>query len=59
MYAIEALGVSKLYGQGEDAVGLHDLTLQIPPGQIVALLGHNGAGKTTAVRGLATLIARH
>lgn len=55
-YAIEAIGVSKLYGREDEKVGLKDLTLRIPSGQVVAILGHNGAGKTTAIRGLATLL---
>jgi branched-chain amino acid transport system ATP-binding protein len=32
---------------------VHDLNLQVRPGQIVALLGPNGAGKTTTLRTLA------
>lgn len=53
---IEAEGVGKLFGAGEDAVGLRELTLQVRQGRVVAVLGHNGAGKTTAVRGLSTLL---
>ncbi|MGC0272635.1 ATP-binding cassette domain-containing protein [Pseudactinotalea sp. Z1739] len=41
---------------GSDEAGLRDLSLQVYPGQVLALLGHNGAGKTTAVRGLSTLL---
>lgn len=54
--AIEAESVGRLFGSGADAVGLRELDLAVPPGSVVALLGHNGAGKTTAVRGLATLL---
>lgn len=54
--AIEADSVGRLFGSGADAVGLRELDLAVPPGSVVALLGHNGAGKTTAVRGLATLL---
>lgn len=54
-WAIEARGVGKSFGSGADRVGLHDLSLSVPAGQVLALLGHNGAGKTTAVRGLTTL----
>lgn len=56
MPAIEARGVGKLYGHGEQAVGLRDLSLEVRAGQVLALLGPNGAGKTTLVRGLATLV---
>ena len=34
---------------------LRDLDLDVPPGTVLGLLGHNGAGKTTAVRILTTL----
>jgi len=32
---------------------LHDLNLRVEPGEVVALLGANGAGKTTALLTLA------
>ncbi len=35
---------------------LHDVTLHVPPGSIVALLGANGAGKTTVLRVAAGLV---
>lgn len=54
--AIEAHAVGRLYPGEGGPVGLRELTLHTPPGRVVALLGHNGAGKTTAIRGLATLL---
>jgi ABC-2 type transport system ATP-binding protein len=51
--AIEISGLTKSYG---DKVVLRGLDLTIPPGTIYALLGSNGAGKTTAVKILATLL---
>ena len=39
-----ATGASKSYA---DLVALHPLTLEVPRGQSVALVGHNGSGKST------------
>jgi ABC-2 type transport system ATP-binding protein len=46
--------VSKRFGTVE---ALTDLTLEIPRGSVVGLLGRNGAGKTTALRCLVGLLA--
>ncbi|HEX2204853.1 MAG TPA: ABC transporter ATP-binding protein [Longimicrobium sp.] len=51
---IELDGLGKAYG-GLQAV--RDLSLAVAPGEVYALLGANGAGKTTALRCLATLLA--
>jgi ABC-2 type transport system ATP-binding protein len=45
--ALRALGLGKDYGERP---ALRALDLEVARGEIVALLGHNGAGKTTAVR---------
>src|SRR4051794_31927683 len=50
--AIEASGLGKRYG---DLWALRDVDLLVPAGTVLGLLGHNGAGKTTAVRILTTL----
>jgi ABC-2 type transport system ATP-binding protein len=47
MYAAHFSAVRKHYGRVE---ALKGLDLSIAPGELVALLGANGAGKTTAVR---------
>lgn len=50
---IELDGLTKRYG---DLVAVQDLSLRVAPGEVYALLGANGAGKTTALRCLATLL---
>jgi ABC-2 type transport system ATP-binding protein len=52
--AVQTVGLTKSYGDHAVLVGV-DLTVM--PGRILALLGSNGAGKTTCVRILATLLA--
>jgi ABC-2 type transport system ATP-binding protein len=44
---IELERVSKKFGA---TTALDDLSLEVPPGMVFALLGENGAGKTTAIR---------
>ncbi|HET7436791.1 MAG TPA: ABC transporter ATP-binding protein [Thermoanaerobaculia bacterium] len=50
----ELLHVTKSYGA---TVALHDLSFELRAGELLALLGANGAGKTTAVRCLLGLAA--
>ena len=52
--AIQITGLTKSYG---DHAVLKGVDLGVPAGTIVALLGSNGAGKTTVVRILSTLLA--
>ncbi|MFC5826576.1 ATP-binding cassette domain-containing protein [Nonomuraea insulae] len=52
--AILARGLTKSFGDTRVLAGI-DLT--VPTGSLVALLGPNGSGKTTAVRILTTLLA--
>jgi ATP-binding cassette subfamily B protein len=40
---------------GQDKWALHDINLWIPQGQSLALVGHNGAGKTTFIKLLTRL----
>jgi ABC-2 type transport system ATP-binding protein len=51
---IVATGLGKRYG---DQWALRDVDLVVAPGKVLGLLGHNGAGKTTAIRILTTLSA--
>jgi ABC-2 type transport system ATP-binding protein len=50
--AVAATGLGKRYG---DQWALQDFDLEVPTGSVLGLLGHNGAGKTTAIRILTTL----
>jgi ABC-2 type transport system ATP-binding protein len=52
-HAIETVGLTKSYG---DHAVLRGVDLSVPKGSVLALLGSNGAGKTTVVRILATLL---
>ena len=49
---ILAEGLGKRFGE---LWALRDFDLEVPQGTVLGLLGHNGAGKTTAVRILTTL----
>jgi ABC-2 type transport system ATP-binding protein len=51
---IVAEGVEKSFGS---SVALSGIDVSVDPGTVLALLGRNGAGKTTFVRILATLLA--
>src|SRR3954452_888186 len=49
---VTAAGLGKCFG---DLWALRGLDLDVAPGTVLGLLGHNGAGKTTAIRILTTL----
>jgi len=44
---LEAVNLSRRYG---DFVAVDDVSFSINPGEVVGLLGHNGAGKTTIMK---------
>jgi ABC-2 type transport system ATP-binding protein len=52
-FAIEAEGLRKAFGS---VTALNGLSLQVPTGSVVGLLGPNGSGKTTTVSILSTAL---
>jgi ABC-2 type transport system ATP-binding protein len=51
--AIEMVGVSKMFSRNK---ALDEVSFTVAPGEIFALLGDNGAGKSTAIRTLLGLV---
>jgi ABC-2 type transport system ATP-binding protein len=43
------ISLRKVHKQFGRRVAVHELTLEVPRGEIFGLLGHNGAGKSTAI----------
>ena len=52
MHAIELSHVTKRFGE---STALRALSLEVRAGEVLVLLGHNGAGKTVTVRLLSTM----
>ena len=50
---IELKNIQKNYGKKQ---ALKDVNLTINPGEIFGLIGHNGAGKSTAIKALVSII---
>jgi simple sugar transport system ATP-binding protein len=53
-YVLEGLNLSKYYGGTE---ALHDFTIQVGQGEILGLVGDNGAGKSTTIKILSGAVA--
>ena len=54
---VSAISVDHIARSFGSTHALVDVSFEVPPGSVCALLGRNGAGKTTAVRILTTLLA--
>lgn len=52
--AIDVQNISKQYGK--QVLALDEVSLQVQPGELFGLIGPDGAGKTTLIRILATLL---
>ena len=50
---IQLANVTKRY---DDTIVVDDLNVEINPGEIVGLIGHNGAGKSTTLKMIAGLV---
>src|SRR3981189_2439966 len=50
------LSSEHLEGRYGDLIGVSDVSLEVPEGSVVALLGSNGGGKTTVLNAIAGLI---
>jgi spermidine/putrescine transport system ATP-binding protein len=48
--ALNLEGISKRFGGGDQAAGVHDVNLSIPQGEGFSLLGPSGCGKSTTLR---------
>ena len=55
MSALELRGLSAFYGEAQV---LFDVNLSVNAGEVVALVGRNGAGKTSLLRAAMGLVAR-
>lgn len=47
-FAIQTIGLKKIYGSGNtEVIAMHDATMTVDYGEVVALIGPSGAGKST------------
>src|ERR1700748_637724 len=53
------LSIANLEVRYGDLIGVSDVSIDVPEGSVVALLGSNGGGKTTTLNAIAGLIPVH
>ena len=53
---LEVKNLKKVYG---NKVAIHDITFNVPDGEIVGLIGKNGAGKSTILKSIAGLLTNN
>ena len=53
---MSALEVTSLAFAYDGALAVRDVSISVQPGEIVALLGANGAGKSTTLKAISNLI---
>jgi energy-coupling factor transporter ATPase len=56
MIEVERVSFTYRTGEGDAVPALRDLNLRIEPGQFVAIIGHNGSGKSTFVKLLTAVL---
>ena len=52
---LDVAGVSKTYGEGRPVAVLHDVSLRINSGELLAIVGPSGSGKSTLLHIMGTL----
>lgn len=61
MPTVTVTSLKHIYGRGTpfEKTAIHDISLEIPQGQFVGLIGHTGSGKSTLIQHLNGLLKPH